>query len=502
MKKQKLFPQIWNILNDVRGSLDNTKTRDVIFALLFYKFISDDFVNHIKKNDGQDYREIKLDEISEVLKRELINEKGYFIEPNDLFDIVSNELTNIENVSERLIDIFNKITNSANGTLSESKISHLFEDAKNVMNGFRGSISEKNKLFSAIMNGVVEMGFDNSDDNNIDIFGDVYEYLMHMYAATGGKSGGEFYTPQEVSELLAKLTLLNNPIPNSVYDPTCGSGSLLLKFKKVCKNPHLKYYGQEKDPTTHNLSRMNMFMHGVGFEYWDIVNGNTLTNPGHQDILMDAIVANPPYSVKWDGDSNIEHVNDNRFNVAGRLAPKNAADWAFILHSLSKLSENGSAAIVEFPGTLTRSGAEQSIRKYFIDNNKIDLIIQLPEKLFYGTGIATVILVLKNNKSDSKVKFINASIIYTKAPKQNYLSDENIDEILKLSKSNVDKEFFMRIVDKQEIIINDYDLGVKTYCPSEIINEEIDIEELNTFADKNMEEILAIMKKIKELRGE
>lgn len=504
MTKQLLFPQIWKILNKTRGSLENNEVKYLIFSLLFYRFISNDFVQYINKNEQEDfdYKEIELIEIQDWLKQELIKEKGYFIEPNDLFENVFNNIRHIENINETLCDIFTKITNSANGTESEIKISHLFDDFKRTMDGVNGSISEKNKLLYNIIKIVNDVELSEISESNIDIFGDIYEYLMHMYATSAGKKGGEFYTPQEVSELLAKLTLINNEEPNTVYDLACGSGSLLLKFKKLTNNKNLKYYGQEKNSKTFNLSRMNMFMHTIGYENWNISNGDTLVNPSYQDVEMDAIVANPPYQIEWDGDSNIEHVNDVRFNVAGKLAPKGAADWAFILHGLSMLSKKGSAAIIEWPSILTNSGAEREIRRYFIENNKIEAIIQMPSNLFYGTSISTVIILLKNNKTDTKVKFINASTIFKKAPKQNFLTDENIEEILRLVQNDENEEYFVKIVDKQEIVNNDYDLGVKTYCPSEVIKEEIDIDELNAFVDKNMEDILETMKKIKELRCE
>ena len=501
MTKQLLFPQIWKILNKTRGSLENNEVKYLIFSLLFYRFISNDFVQYINKKEKEefDYREIELNDIQDWLKQELVKEKGYFIEPNDLFENVFNKIRHIENINEVLCHIFIKITNSANGTESELKMSHLFDDFKRTMDGVNGSISDKNKLLYNIIKIVNDIELSEISESNIDIFGDIYEYLMHMYAVNAGSKGGEFYTPQEVSELLAKLTLQNNPNPNTVYDLTCGSGSLLLKFKKLSNNKNLKYYGQEKNSKTFNLSRMNMFMHGVGYENWDIINGDTLTNPGHQGIEMDAIVANPPYSIDWEGDSSIEHLHDVRFNVAGRLAPKKYADWSFILHSLSKLSENGSAAIIEFPGILTRGG-ERDIRRYFVENNKIEAIIQMPKNLFYGPSIPTVVLVIKNNKTDTKIKFINASAIFKKAPKKNVLTDENIAEILRLVQSNNNEEYFVRIVDKQEIVNNNYDLEVKNYCPTELIKEEIDIKELNAFVDKNMEDILETTKKLNELR--
>ena len=270
-------------------------------------------------------------------------------------------------------------------------------------------------------------------ENTIDAFGDAYEYLMGMYASNAGKSGGEYYTPQEVSELLTKLTLVGKTEVNKVYDPACGSGSLLLKFAKILGKNNVRngFYGQEINITTYNLCRINMFLHDIDFDKFDIAHGDTLTDPAHwDDEPFEAIVSNPPYSIKWEGDNSQILINDSRFSPAGVLAPKSKADLAFIMHSLSWLASNGTAAIVCFPGVMYRSGAEQKIRKYLIDNNYIDCIIQLPDNLFYGTSIATCIMVLKKSKIDNKVLFIDASKEFVKVTNSNKMTEKHIDDIV------------------------------------------------------------------------
>ena len=335
-------------------------------------------------------------------------------------------------------------------------------------------------------------------ENTIDAFGDAYEYLMGMYASNAGKSGGEYYTPQEVSELLTKLTLVGKTEVNKVYDPACGSGSLLLKFAKILGKENVRngFYGQEINITTYNLCRINMFLHDIDFDKFDIAHGDTLTEPAHwDDEPFEAIVSNPPYSIKWEGDSSQILINDSRFSSAGVLAPKSKADLAFIMHSLSWLASNGTAAIVCFPGVMYRSGAEQKIRKYLIDNNYIDCIIQLPDNLFYGTSIATCIMVLKKSKIDNKVLFIDASKEFVKVTNSNKMTEKHINDIVEKFTKRENIEYVSNLVEYEKIVEENYNLSVSTYVEKEDTSEKIDIAELN-------KEIKRIVIKEEELRKE
>ncbi|PJC43050.1 MAG: type I restriction-modification system subunit M, partial [Candidatus Pacebacteria bacterium CG_4_9_14_0_2_um_filter_36_8] len=323
----------------------------------------------------------------------------------------------------------------------------------------------------------------NYSDNTIDAFGDAYEFLMTMYASNAGKSGGEFYTPQEVSELLAEITTIGRKEVNKVYDPACGSGSLLLKFAKVLGKENVRqgFFGQEINLTTYNLCRINMFLHDINYNNFDVALGDTLTDPKHwDDEPFDAIVSNPPYSIKWEGDANPLLINDPRFSPAGVLAPKSKADLAFTMHMLSWLSTSGTAAIVEFPGVLYRGGAEQKIRKYLIENNYIDTVIQLPPDLFFGTTIGTCIIVLKKSKKDNKTLFIDASAEFVRSGNKNKLSETNRLKILESFSAREDIEYFTKLVDNKTIAENNYNITVSNYVVEEDTREVVDITELST----------------------
>jgi type I restriction enzyme M protein len=386
--------------------------------------------------------------------------------------------------------VFRNIEGSAVGSPSELDIKGLFDDMDVNSNKIGGTVTKRNELLVKLLESVGELQLGNYADNSIDAFGDAYEYLMTMYASSAGKSGGEFFTPQEVSELLAKITVVGKKKVNRVYDPACGSGSLLLQFAKVLGKDNVTdgFYGQEINITTYNLCRINMFLHDINYEKFDIAHGDTLTDPTHwDDQPFEAIVSNPPYSIKWDGDDNPLMINDPRYSPAGVLAPKSKADLAFTMHILNWLATNGTAAIVEFPGVMYRGGAEQKIRKYLVDNNYVDTVIQLPSDLFFGTGIQTCILVLKKSKKDNKVLFVNAEREFVRTGNKNKLRPADIEKVLAKYTDRKDEEFFSRLVDHTEISENNYSLSVKSYVMAEDTREVVDIMELN----KSIKEIVA-----------
>lgn len=479
-EREELHKTIWKIANDLRGSVDGWDFKSYVLGFLFYYFISENLKHYILSKYEKDYENLK-DEEALNGKETIIKAKGFFIKPSALF---SNVLKNasLENLNENLSEIFKEIESSAKGNESEKQFRGLFDDLDLYSNKLGIDNKARNEKIIKIMRSLEELEL-NFKDNEIDAFGDAYEFLMTMYASNAGKSGGEFFTPQEVSKLLVKITLHNNNKPNKVYDPACGSGSLLLQYKKSLENdPQLGYFGQEINITTYNLARMNMFLHDVNYTLFDIAHGDTLINPNkdHKNLEpFDAIVSNPPYSTKWEGKDNALLINDERFNKAGVLAPTSKADLAFVMHSLAWLSEKGSAAIVCFPGVMYRSGAERDIRKYMIEENFIDCIISLAPNLFFGTNIAVCILVLKKNKTDDQVLFINANDEFIKVTNKNKLSTENLENILKLYTDRKELEYKSKLVSKDEIAKNDYNLSVSSYVEAKDDKELIDIKALN-----------------------
>ena len=414
-ERAELHRAIWNIANDLRGSVDGWDFKQYVLGIMFYRYISENLTGYINAGEREtgdtsfDYAKLP-DSDAEQAREDLVKTRCFFILPSDLFENVLRRAANDENLNETLEKVFGNIEASAQGTDSEENFKGLFDDIDVNSNKLGGTVAKRNERLVKLLNGVGGMDLSSSKagqacgdykDNTIDVFGDAYEFLMGMYASNAGKSGGEYYTPQEVSELLTRITLVGKTEVNKVYDPACGSGSLLLKFAKILgkENVRLGFFGQEINITTYNLCRINMFLHDIDYDKFDIAHGDTLTEPLHwDDEPFEAIVSNPPYSIKWGGDSNPLLINDPRFSPAGVLAPKSKADLAFIMHSLSWLATSGAAAIVCFPGVLYRGGAEQKIRKYLIDNNFVDCVIQLPDNLFYGTSIATCIMVLRRSK--------------------------------------------------------------------------------------------------------
>ena len=486
-EREELHRTIWGIANDLRGSVDGWDFKQYVLGMLFYRYISENFRNYINEGESEagnaDFDYAKLsDEEAEGAREDLVATKGFFILPSELFENVREKAKNDENLNETLEKVFNNIELSAQGSDSEDDFKGLFDDIDVNSNKLGATVAKRNDKLVKLMDGVASMKLGNYKDNTIDAFGDAYEFLMGMYASNAGKSGGEYYTPQEVSELLTKIALGDKTEVNKVYDPACGSGSLLLKAAKILGKENVRqgFYGQEINLTTYNLCRINMFLHDIDFDKFNIANEDTLLSPQHWDEEpFEVIVSNPPYSTKWEGDSNPLMINDPRFSPAGVLAPKSKADLAFIMHSLAWLSTNGTASIVCFPGVMYRGGAEQKIRKYLVDNNYIDCIIQLPDNLFYGTSIATCIMVMKKSKQDSSVLFIDATKECVKVTNSNKLTAENIEAIYSCYMEHSEKEHFSKVVTYDKIAEQDYNLSVSTYVEQEDTREVIDIKELN-----------------------
>ena len=456
-ERAELHKTIWRIANDLRGSIDGWDFKSYVLGMLFYRFISENLTGYLneqeRKASSQEFNYVTLsDEDAESGRAETVKEKGFYILPSQLFSNVRERARQDANLNENLSKILADIEGSAIGTQSEDDFKGLFDDLDVNSNKLGATVAKRNeklvKLLEAIGDLPLSNGTGSFTANTIDLFGDAYEYLMQMYASTAGKSGGEFYTPQEVSELLARITVADKSEINKVYDPACGSGSLLLKFLKVLGPEKVRqgFFGQEINLTTYNLCRINMFLHDLNYEKFDIAHGDTLTEPVHEDDEpFEAIVSNPPYSLKWEGKDNPLLINDPRYAPAGVLAPKSKADLAFTMHILSWLAVDGTAAIVEFPGVLYRGGAEQKIRQYLIENNYVDTVIQLPPDLFFGTTIATCIIVLKKSKHDNATLFIDASAECTRGSSKNKLLPKHQQKILDAFGQRKDMEHFARL---------------------------------------------------------
>ena len=509
-EREELHKAIWSIADDLRGSVDGWDFKQYILGIMFYRYISENITNYINEGERKagdtnfDYAKLK-DSEAETERDNLVKEKGFFILPSELFSNVVKSARDDENLNETLEKIFNNIENSAKGAESEDDFSGLFDDIDVNSNKLGATVGKRNEKLVKILEGIANINLGNYQNNQIDAFGDAYEFLMTMYASNAGKSGGEFFTPQEVSELLTKLAIVGKTSVNKVYDPACGSGSLLLKSAKILGKENVRngFYGQEINLTTYNLCRINMFLHDIGYDKFDIACEDTLVSPQHwDDEPFEVIVSNPPYSIKWAGDDNAVLINDPRYSPAGVLAPKSKADFAFIMHSLSWLATNGTASIVCFPGILYRGGAEQKIRKYLIDNNFVDCIIQLPDNLFFGTSIATCIMVLKKSKKDNSTLFIDATNECVKVTNNNKLTDDNINNIVGIFTKREDKEYVAKLVSNKEIEENDYNLSVSTYVEKEDIREKIDIDVLNKEIDKIVAREQVLREEIKKIISE
>ncbi|MCL2020440.1 MAG: type I restriction-modification system subunit M [Oscillospiraceae bacterium] len=520
-ERAELHRTIWNIANDLRGSVDGWDFKQYVLGMLFYRYISENISAYINAQEWEagdnsfDYAAIS-DKEAEQARADLVATKGFFILPSELFENVRKSASTDSDLNVTLEGIFKDIESSAKGSDSEANFNGLFADIDVNSNKLGGTVAKRNEMLVKLMNGIADMKLGEQrdvtagnsrvyHDNTIDLFGDAYEFLMGMYASNAGKSGGEYYTPQEVSELLTRLTIVGKTEVNKVYDPACGSGSLLLKFAKILGKDNVRngFYGQEINITTYNLCRINMFLHDVGFDKFDIGHEDTLTKPLHwDDEPFEAIVSNPPYSIKWAGDDNPLLINDPRFSPAGVLAPKSKADLAFIMHSLSWLATSGTAAIVCFPGIMYRGGAEQKIRKYLIDNNYIDCVIQLPDNLFFGTSIATCIMVLKKSKSENSTLFIDASREFVKVTNSNKLTVHNIEKIVTAYANRNETQYFAKLVHNDNISAQDYNLSVSTYVEQEDTREVVDIAVLNAEIERIVARGDVLRREISEIIAE
>ncbi|TFW00644.1 type I restriction-modification system subunit M [Oxalobacteraceae bacterium OM1] len=483
-QRAALQRQIWQIANDVRGAVDGWDFKQYVLGTLFYRFISENFASYMEGGDDSiNYAKISdEDENLAAARDDAIKTKGYFIYPSQLFANVAANANANESLNTDLAAIFAAIESSANGYPSEQDIKGLFADFDTTSNRLGNTVKDKNARLAAVLKRVAELDFGGFDVSHIDLFGDAYEFLISNYAANAGKSGGEFFTPQHVSRLIAQLAMHKQTSINKIYDPACGSGSLLLQAKKHFDAHIIEdgFFGQEINHTTYNLARMNMFLHNINYDKFNIQLGDTLIDPHFGDGKpFDAIVSNPPYSVKWKGSDDPTLINDERFAPAGVLAPKSKADFAFVLHALSYLSSKGRAAIVCFPGIFYRGGAEQKIRQYLVDNNYVETVISLAPNLFFGTTIAVNILVLAKNKKDTTIQFIDASELFKKDTNNNVLLDVHIEQIMQVFDSKANVAHFTQSVSFERIAANDYNLSVSSYVEAKDNHEVVDIAKLN-----------------------
>lgn len=509
IERAELHKTIWRIANDLRGSVDGWDFKSYVLGFLFYRFISENLTDYVNATEREaiiaeggtpeeaaafDYATLS-NEDADAARDGIVKEKGFFIRPSDLFGNVRAQAASDENLNETLSYAFRFIENSARGSGSESDLRGLFDDVDVNSTKLGNTVAQRNAKLVKIMDAIGDLPLEHGAAQ-IDAFGDAYEYLMTMYASSAGKSGGEFYTPQEVAEVLATLALDGRSDVTRVYDPCAGSGSLLLKFAKLLgPSSRRQYFGQEINLTTYNLCRINMFLHDVNFSNFDIALGDTLTEPAHwDDQPFDAIVSNPPYSTKWVGKDDIALINDPRFAPAGVLAPKSKADLAFTMHMLHWLAEDGTAAIVEFPGVLYRGAAEGKIRRYLVENNFVHAVIQLPPDLFFGTTIATCIIVLKKARPDHSVLFVDAAAECVREGNKNRLTAENQQRILSLVSERQAVDHVAALVSIDDIKDNDWNLSVSSYVEPEDTREQVDIVELNT-------RIAGIVERQRELRA-
>ncbi len=469
------------------GKVSPVQFMDFMLGTLFYRFISENitkYCNDLMREAGVDNPDYAAmdDETAENAREDMVNAKGFFILPSQLFINVANRARKDTELNTTLANIFKAIEDSAIGTASEGDVKGLFANFNTNDPGLGGTVADRCALLSDLLEAVRDLNFSEYEQSGIDVFGTCYEHLIKMYALNSGTKGGEFYTPAEVSYLLAKIAVAGRKSVNKVYDPACGSGSLLLNFKMVLGADNVRegFFGQEIILKTFNLCRMNMFLHNVNYDHFDIQQGDTLMNPKHSaEEPFDAIVSNPPYSIPWAGDSDATLINDPRFSPAGVLAPKSKADMAFVMHILSWLSTEGTAAIVEFPGVLYRSGAEAKIREYLVKNNYVDTVVQLAPNMFFGASIATCIIVLKKNKADNRVLFIDASQEFEHEGNKNRLSEANQERIYRAHINKAEEPHFSAVVTTADIAAKKYNLSVSTYVEPEDTTEEVDINELN-----------------------
>lgn len=505
-QRAELHSKIWQIANDVRGAVDGWDFKQYVLGMLFYRFISENFSSYMEAGDDSiKYSEIPDEVIDDEVVKDAAKTKGYFIYPSQLFVNIARNANKNENLNTDLAEIFKQIEGSSRNLPSEENMKGLFADFDTTGDRLGNTVKEKNLRLASIMNGIAGLQFGDFHNNQIDLFGDAYEFLISNYAANAGKSGGEFFTPQSVSKLIARLAMHKQKKVNKIYDIACGSGSLLLQTKKQFDDHIIEdgFFGQEINRTTYNLARMNMFLHNINYDKFKIRLGNTLTEPHFgNDKPFDAIVSNPPYSLKWTGSDDPTLINDERFKAAGVLAPKSKADFAFVLHALSYLSSKGRAAIVCFPGIFYRGGAEQKIRQYLIDNNFVETVISLAPNLFFGTTISVDILVLSKHKPDTAVQFIDASGLFQKGSNTNLLTDKHISEIMNVFDSKENVAYFAKTVPYEAVCENDYKLSVSSYVEAVDNREQLDIDQLNTSLKVTVATIDALRKEIDSIIAE
>lgn len=512
VQREELHKTIWSIADSLRGAIDGWEFKSYILCTIFYRYISENLCNYVNDlqrkagEEGFDYAAISDEDANDdYFKAQMVQAKGFFILPSQLFINVANNAPKDDNINETLSRVFNSIEATTLGTPSELAFKGLFSDFAVNNSQLGNTVVSRNELIKKVLFAIRDLNLGtNFEDNSIDAVGDAYEFLMKMYASGAGKSGGEFFTPQEVSEILARIAVQGQTNVKSIYDPACGSGSLLLKAAKLVPNTeNLHFYGQEINPTTYNLCRINMFLHNINYSNFDIQLADTLIKPQHLDLRFDAIVSNPPYSTKWEGKDNSILINDERYAPAGILAPKNNADLAFTMHMLYHLAETGTAAIVEFPGVLYRGGAEKQIRKYLVDNNYVDTIIQLPQNLFFGVSIATCIIVLKKSaKKDNSILFLDASNLFKKEGNKNRMMPEHQDAVLDAIVERKSKDYFTKLVTCDAVAENDYNLSVSSYVEKEVIKEEVDIEKVNTEINDLMAKAVTLNDEINKIIAE
>ncbi|WP_411844443.1 type I restriction-modification system subunit M [Salinicoccus sp. HZC-1] len=494
-QQSELHKKLWSIANDLRGNMDASEFRNYILGLIFYRFLSEkteEEVDDMLKEDNINYQEAwEDDELKEGLQEELTARIGYVVEPRFLFSTMISEIEAGEFDIEKLSEAISAVEASTLGEQSEDDFTHLFDDMDLTSSRLGNSVSARSKLISKVMLNLNTLPFIHSD-MEIDMLGDAYEYMIGQFAATAGKKAGEFYTPQQVSKILAEIVTTDKPDLKNVYDPTCGSGSLLLRVGKYTNVRH--YYGQEYNSTTYNLARMNMLLHDVNFKAFSIENGDTLEEPAFGDMKFEAVVANPPYSANWSADPTFN--DDERFGDYGKLAPKSKADFAFIQHMVHYLDDNGTMAVVLPHGVLFRGAAEGVIRKYLIENkNYLDTVIGLPANIFYGTSIPTCILVFKKDrKAEEDVLFIDASSSFEKGKNQNHLKDEDVEKILETyrNRETIDKYSYAATLEEMEE--NDYNLNIPRYVDTFEEEEPVDLQQVQ----KDIKEIDAEIETLEE----
>lgn len=495
-QKKILEQQLWNIANTLRGKMNADEFRDYILGFIFYKYLAEKmeiYANSILQQDNIRFRDIKEDtpegqEYIEAIKEEALETLGYFLKPSELFGEIAKRGNSDSNtfILEDLQKILTNIQLSTMGTQSEEDFDNLFEDMDLNSTKLGKSADARNEIIVKVLTHLDEIDF-KLNDTELDVLGDAYEYLIGQFASGAGKKAGEFYTPQEVSKILAKIVTTGKNRLKSVYDPTCGSGSLLLRVAREVKDVN-NFYGQEMNRTTYNLARMNMILHGVHYRKFDIKQEDTLEKPQHlNDMPFEAIVANPPFSAKWS--ANPLFLSDDRFSQYGKLAPASKADFAFVQHMIYHLAENGTMAIVLPHGVLFRGAAELHIRKYLIEQkNYLDAVIGLPANIFYGTSIPTCILVFKKCKDDPEhILFIDASKEFEKVKNQNILREEHIDKIVETYRNRTSIEKFSHLATLEEVAENDYNLNIPRY--------------VDTFEEEEPVDIQAVMQEIKSLEA-